>query len=259
MWWRLKSPPSLLLIQSFIQWCNLQLIPWTTYKCFRPRKIFPNDVVYTKNSLIKHFVWQARLVTGTARTSASCQKSGAGHNHTVYINRQPSHYNDVIMSVITSQITSVPIVCSIVDRCRSKKTSKLRVTGLCDRWPVNFPHKSPVTRKMFPSGDVFMSDDDTNQFWVDDFAVHSHTVSNSLKIIARCSSELHPSQSLQGSQHCVAPHVVPEMLSVMPQSYYHVLAATLCIRCWHPRFKEIGVDFGWVPRCVTMYYVVATL
>ena len=46
---------------------------------------------------------------------------------------------------------------------------------------------------------------------------------------------------------------------LMPQSYYHVLAATLCIRCWHPRFEEIGVDFSWVPRCVTMYYVVATL
>ena len=48
-------------------------------------------------------------------------------------------------------------------------------------------------------------------------------------------------------------------LSVMPQSYYHVLAATLYLRCWHPRFEDIGVDFGWVPRCVTMYYVVATI
>ena len=47
--------------------------------------------------------------------------------------------------------------------------------------------------------------------------------------------------------------------NVMPQSYYHVLAATLYLRCWHPRFEEIGVDFGWFPRCVTMYYVVATI
>ena len=33
-----------------------------------------------------------------------------------------------------------------------KKTSKLRVTGLCagiHRWPVNSPHKRPVTREMF--------------------------------------------------------------------------------------------------------------
>ena len=42
----------------------------------------------------------------------------------------------------------------------SKKTSKLRVTGLCvrgiHRWPVNSPHKGPVTRKMFPFDDVIM-------------------------------------------------------------------------------------------------------
>ena len=35
-------------------------------------------------------------------------------------------------------------------RRRSKKTSKLRVTGLCEginRWPVDSPHKGPVTGK----------------------------------------------------------------------------------------------------------------
>ena len=39
---------------------------------------------------------------------------------------------------------------------RSKKTSKLRVTGLC-AGTGEFPHKWPVTRKMFPFGDVIMS------------------------------------------------------------------------------------------------------
>ena len=48
-------------------------------------------------------------------------------------------------------------------------------------------------------------------------------------------------------------------LPVMPQSYYHVLAVTLCLRCWHHRFEKVGVDVGWVPHCVTMYCVVATL
>ena len=44
-------------------------------------------------------------------------------------------------------------------RHRWKKTSKLRVTGLCvgnSPVPVNSPHKGPVTRKMFPSDDVIM-------------------------------------------------------------------------------------------------------
>ena len=45
-------------------------------------------------------------------------------------------------------------------RRRSKKTSKLRVTGLCvwnSPGPVNSPHKGPVTRKMFPFDDVIMA------------------------------------------------------------------------------------------------------
>ena len=42
-------------------------------------------------------------------------------------------------------------------RRRSKKTSKLLVTGLCvgnSPEPVNSPHKGPVTWKMFPFDDV---------------------------------------------------------------------------------------------------------
>ena len=42
---------------------------------------------------------------------------------------------------------------------KSKKTSKLRVTGLCagnSPGPMNSPHKGPVTQKMFPFDDVIM-------------------------------------------------------------------------------------------------------
>ena len=44
--------------------------------------------------------------------------------------------------------------------CRSKKTSKLRVAGLCagnSPGTGDSPHKGPVTRKMFPFDDVIMS------------------------------------------------------------------------------------------------------
>ena len=47
-------------------------------------------------------------------------------------------------------------------RRRSKKTSKLRVTGLCvgnSPGPVNSPHKGPVTRKMVSFDDVIMDND----------------------------------------------------------------------------------------------------
>ena len=66
------------------------------------------------------------------------------------------HDNDVIMGAMVSQITSLAIVYRLF-RHRSKKTSKLRVTGLCaGNSPVNSPHKWPVTRKMFPFDDVIM-------------------------------------------------------------------------------------------------------
>ena len=42
-------------------------------------------------------------------------------------------------------------------RRRSKKPSKLLITGFVrgiHRWPVNSPHKGPVTRKMLPLDDV---------------------------------------------------------------------------------------------------------
>ena len=44
-------------------------------------------------------------------------------------------------------------------RRRSKKTSKLRGTGLCEGnspWPVNSPQKGPITRKMFPFDDIII-------------------------------------------------------------------------------------------------------
>ena len=60
------------------------------------------------------------------------------------------------MSAMASQITSLTIVYS---GFYSKKTSKLRVTGLGEgirRSPVNSPHIGSVTRKMFPFDDVIM-------------------------------------------------------------------------------------------------------
>ena len=42
-----------------------------------------------------------------------------------------THYIDVIMTTMASQITSLMIVFSTVYSGADKKTSKLRVTGLC--------------------------------------------------------------------------------------------------------------------------------
>ena len=65
--------------------------------------------------------------------------------------RRYLHYNDVIMSTMASQVTSLAIVYSAVYSGTVEKTSNLCVTGLCarriHRWPVNYPHKGSVTRK----------------------------------------------------------------------------------------------------------------
>ena len=65
------------------------------------------------------------------------------------------------MSAIASQTTSLTIVYSTVypgadqSKHQSSSASLAFVWGI-HRWPVNSPHKWPVTRKMFPFDDVIM-------------------------------------------------------------------------------------------------------
>ena len=70
------------------------------------------------------------------------------------------HYNDVIMSAIASQITSITIVCSTVysggDQRKHESSASLAFVRGIHWWRVNSPHKGPLTRKMFPFDDVSM-------------------------------------------------------------------------------------------------------
>ena len=71
------------------------------------------------------------------------------------------HYNDVIMGAIAFQITSLTIVYSTVysgaDQRKHQSSASLAFVRAVHRWPVNSPHKGPVTQKMFPFGDVIMN------------------------------------------------------------------------------------------------------
>ena len=64
------------------------------------------------------------------------------------------------MSTMSSEITGVSIVFSIVcsgaDQIRYESSASLAFARGIHRWPVNSPHKGPVTRKMFPFDDVIM-------------------------------------------------------------------------------------------------------
>ena len=81
-----------------------------------------------------------------------------------HCNEQTRHhmfqYDDVTMTTMASQITSLTIVYSTVysgahQRKHQSSASLAFVRGI-HRRPVKSPHKWPVTRKMFPFDDVIM-------------------------------------------------------------------------------------------------------
>ena len=79
---------------------------------------------------------------------------------------------------------------------RSKKTSKLRVTGLC---AGEFPHKWPVTRKMFPFDDVIMN------LWASGCRLALR-----LFIIHYALSVTNTEQHGHGSVHTVIDHIIKQ-------------------------------------------------
>ena len=76
--------------------------------------------------------------------------------------RWTRHYNDVITSLMVSQITSLTIVYSTIfsdsDQRKHQSSSSLAFVREIYQWLVNSSHKWPVTRKMFPFDYVFMPD-----------------------------------------------------------------------------------------------------
>ena len=71
-----------------------------------------------------------------------------------------THYSDVIMSMNTSQITSLMIVYSTIysgaDQSKYQSSASLTFVMGIHWWPVTCLHKGPVTRKMFPFDDFVM-------------------------------------------------------------------------------------------------------
>ena len=65
------------------------------------------------------------------------------------------------MSAMAYQITSITIVYSTVysgaDQSKHQSSASVAFVQGIHRWPLNFSHKGPVTRKMFPFDDVIMA------------------------------------------------------------------------------------------------------
>ena len=80
-----------------------------------------------------------------------------------------SHYNDVIISVMASQITSLIIgystVNSGVNQRKHQSFASLAFVWGIHQWQVNSPHKWPVIWKMFPFDYIIMSLNKQWQSW----------------------------------------------------------------------------------------------
>ena len=83
------------------------------------------------------------------------------------------HYNDVIMSMMASQITSLTIVYSNVysgtEEWKHQSSASLAFVWGIHRWPANSLPKRPVMRKMFPFNDFIMV---LSKVHVDDVTYH---------------------------------------------------------------------------------------
>ena len=105
---------------------------------------------------LRHYIW-TEIFSDYEQTKSS-------HTSTLRVSYGAfilsSHYSDVMMGAMASQITSLTIVYSTVysganQRKRQSSASLAFVRGI-HRWPLNSPHKWQITRKMFPFDDVIM-------------------------------------------------------------------------------------------------------
>ena len=114
-------------VQKDVSQCHV-LNTWNTMECLEISSIILNDIIRSMLEL-------------------------------KWVKRTP-HYSDVIMDAIASQITSASIVystvCSGPDQSKHQSSASLAFVRGIHRWPVNSPHKVPVTRKIFSFGDVIM-------------------------------------------------------------------------------------------------------
>ena len=107
-----------------------------------------------------------------------------------------NHYNDVIMTTMASQFTSLTVVYSIAyqdaDQRQHQSSASLVFVWGIHRWPVNSPHKGPVTRKMFPFDDVVMMAEQGFSHWKNTYKYRHVTLSLTSQHLAQPQIENEP-------------------------------------------------------------------
>ena len=111
-------------------------------KCIHFTAETPNKVAY--HTIMSHWrLWKSSVFV-----------------YMIYQAKSNFHYIDVIMTTMASQITSLIVVYSTVysdaGQRKHQSSALLPFVWGYSPGPVNFPHKGPVTRKMFPFDDVII-------------------------------------------------------------------------------------------------------
>ena len=125
-----------------------------------PRAIFPEELLHLIHDVFgDHHIF---LIITTSRRANDLKMPHHVWNARLSV-QETQHYSDIVMSAMASLITSLMIVYSTAysDADQRKHQSSVSLAFLrgIHRWPVNSPHKWPLTRKMFPFDDVIMRPD----------------------------------------------------------------------------------------------------
>ena len=126
------------------------------------QELFPIYQVHKRRLSCQRDVSQTWLSNCTQQNIAGCNYLSPAWGTCLWhpSHQISTHYNDVIMGAIASQITSHTVVYSAVysvaDQRKHQSSVSLAFVRGIHRWPVIYPHKGPVTRKMYPFDDVIM-------------------------------------------------------------------------------------------------------
>ena len=136
--------------KSLVKWAPAPLRATTPNQCWTSSQWdsletpCQSNFSRNSNSFVKKCIWKV--------SSAKLRPLCSGFN---------SHYSDVIMSAMVSQITGVYIncttICSGPDQRKHQSSASLDFVRGIHLWTVDSPHKWPVTGEMFPFDDVIMS------------------------------------------------------------------------------------------------------
>ena len=121
-------------------------------------------IIWTNDGLVCWRIYASPRINELSVKSKNLRQGYICYN-TILLRYDPyvskHHHSDVIMCTMAFQITGVSIVyltvCSGADQGKHQSSASLASARGIHRWPVNSPHKRPITREMFPSDDVIMT------------------------------------------------------------------------------------------------------